>query len=35
MIEVLCTCKADFVSFALLIQEFSLTLNSRSEDEEI
>ena len=35
VIEVLCTYKADFVSFALLIQEFSLTLNSRSEDEEI
>ena len=34
VIEVLCTCKVDFVSFALLIQEFSLTLNSWSEDKE-
>ena len=34
MIEVTCTCKADSISFALLIQEFSLTLNSQSEDKE-
>ena len=30
-----CTCKADSTSFALLIHEFSLAPNSRSEDKEV
>ena len=34
MIEVTRTCNADSTSFALLIHEFSLTLNSLSEDKE-
>ena len=34
MIEVLCTSKPDFVSFVVLIQEFSLALNSWSKDKE-
>ena len=34
MIEVTCTCKANSTLFALLIHEFSLTLNSLNEDKE-